>query len=225
MRANHPTTLHDIRNFLAAQGHAVPAWSSSRRPLEALYEVLQQQRHDEGFWRDLAALTNRIEDARLRPSAFAGCEALGNADVDGLLTDLRSALPDTDSGPRPMRSWTATLNATALAGFILLGAVVGCDDPVTPDEALCDAAAEYDIAGDDEQAVFCELCDIIDESASSDWVHETLMECIPEMSADAREDLLDEFVNASDEDLANILIGLAQSPECDDDWDDNYNDH
>jgi len=223
---SHPTTLHDIRTFLSEHGRHVPAWSPSRGPLDALVGLLSERRDDERFWRDLAVLTRRIENQRIRPDAFAGCEALGGGDVDCLLDELRRAIPaEADSAPTSTRSWAATLNATALAGFVLLGAMAGCDDPVPEGEGACEAAETYDIVGADEQEVFCELVAIIDESGSSDWIRDTLMECIPSLSADERADLLDEFLEASDEELAALLEGLAFSPTCDDDWDDNYNDH
>lgn len=223
---NHSSTLHDIRTFLATHGHDVPAWSPSSEPLDALVDVLADRRNDERFWQDLAALTRRIENQRVHPAAFAGCEALGGGDVDRLLRELREAMPTaSDTAPVSTRSWAATLNATALAGFILLGAMVGCEDPVPEGEGACEAVETYDIVGADEQEVFCELAAIIDESSASDWVRDTLMECLPTMSADDREDLLDGFFDASDEQLAAMLEDLAFSPTCDDDWDDNYNDH
>ena len=221
---NHPATLHDIRSFLATHGRDVPAWSPSSKPFDALVGLLAERRDDERFWQDLAALTRRIENQRVRPSAFAG--VLGGGEVDRLLRELREAMPtEPDTAPVSTRSWAATLNASALAGFILLGAMVGCDDPVPPGEGACEAAENYDIVGVDEQEVFCELAAIIDESSASDWVRDTLMECLPELSADDRADLLDGFLDASDDELAVLLENLAFSPTCDDDWDDNYNDH
>jgi len=223
---SHPTTLHDIRTFLATHGQHVEAWSPSNKPLDALVGLLAERRDDERFWRDLSGLTRRIENERVNPSVFAGCEALGGGDVDRLLRELREAMPaDSDTGPVATRSWAATLNATALAGFVLLGAMVGCDDPVQEGEGACEAAEVYDIVGEDEQEVFCELVAIIDDSSSSDWVYETLMECIPTLSEDLRSSLLDDFLEASDDELASLLEELAYSPACDDDWDDNYNDH
>lgn len=73
--------------------------------------------------------------------------------------------------------------------------------------------------------MYCELVSIVEDSAHADWVIDTLRECLPELSSDTRDELLDAFLDASDDELATILEGLALSPECDDDWDDNYNDH
>jgi hypothetical protein len=223
---HQPTALHDIRSFLATHGQVVPAWSPADEPLQALYSLLQQRRHDDAFWRDAAGLARRIESTRIRPATVSGLEAIAGGDLDKLIADLRASVPETADAPRSMRSWAATLNATALAGFVLLGAAVGCDGPLAGGNgnAQCDEAAEYDIDAD-EQDVFCELMSIVDDSAHDDWVVDTLRECLPDLGSDVRDELLDAFLDASDDELANILEGLALSPECDDDWDDNYNDH
>jgi len=213
--------LHEIREFLARHGRDVPAWSATSAPLEALYALLADRRDDEVFWRDLASLVARIEDTRVRPDALA--DAFGASEVNRLVRDLRAELPTESGQPRTMRTWAKTLGATALAAFFVLGAAMGCE-PFDPDSAECDAAIEFEIP-QDEQTVFCELVEIVEDASPAQWVIDTLMECIPSLAEDQREDLLDEFASASDDELADLLFDLATSPDCDDDWDDNYNDH
>jgi hypothetical protein len=213
--------LHDVRAFLARHGHDVPAWSSTSAPLEALFALLAERREDEAFWRDLASLVARIDDTHVRPRVLAG--AVGAHEVQRLVRDLRAELPAASDPPRTMRAWARTLGVTALTAFFVLGAAMGCE-PFDPDSAECDAAIEFEIP-QDEQTVFCELVEIVEDASPAQWVVDTLMECIPTLAEDDREDLLDEFVNASEDDLADLLFDLATSPDCDDDWDDNYNDH
>ena len=220
---NHDQTipLHDVRAFLTRYGHDVAAWSSAAAPLDALYAMLADRRDDEVFWRDLTVLTRRIEDARVRGDAAGS--ALGATQVDQLLDDLRAEIPVQSTPQRSVRSWTRTLSATALAAFLVLGASMGCE-PFDPESAECDAAIEYEVP-QGEQTVFCELVEIVEDTAPASWVHDTLLECIPSLAADDREDLLDDFVTASDDELADLLFELATSPDCDDDWSDNENDH
>ncbi len=221
MNRTKTVPLHDIRSLLSRYGHDVPAWSSTAAPLDGLYALLADRRDDEVFWRDLASLTRRIEAAR--DHSDPSIAALGATRVDELLTDLRAEIPVAAPTQRSASSWARTLSATALAAFLVLGASMGCE-PFDPETAECDAAVEFQVP-QDEQTVFCELVEIVEDTAPASWVHDTLMECIPTLAADDREDLLDDFVNASDDELADLLFELATSPDCDDDWSDNENDH
>ncbi len=212
--SEHTTSLHEIRDFLGRHGDAPPAWSDTVTPLDALYRLLQERRDDPVFWADLAELTRRLEDARLRGDlAVAG--GLEPARVDQLLADLRESLPASDSGPSSALAWVGSgVGLAAIAGFVLLGASLGC-----PTTALCPEAGDAGIA-DDEQATFCSLVEIIDSAEINESAKDDLIACLPELNAEEREDLLDDFENASEEELAGMLMEMAATNECDGSGDD-----
>ena len=229
MQAIHPVnpTLHDIRSFLVAHDHAVPPWSPTHTPLEMLYGLLRQRSGDDTFWRDLCVLVRSVDANRTRPAG-----ALSDLDVDGLLDELRTAMGDDHGSPPPsMRRWAATSPIAALSGFLLLGAAMGCsgtteddDDDSASQQALCQEAEDHEIP-QVEQDVYCQLVDIIEASSPSNDVRDELMECLPEISAEQREALLDAFLAATDEELAELLEDTAFSELCgyptdDDDSDD-----
>jgi hypothetical protein len=213
--SEHTTSLHEIREFLGRHESAPPAWSDPATPLDALYLLLKERREDPLFWADLADLTRRLEDARLRGDlAVAG--GLDAARVDRLLADLRESLPANGDGPPNVRAWIGSgVGLAAVAGFVLLGTSLGC--PTTT--ALCPEAGDAGIA-DDEQTVFCALVDIIDTAEIDDGAKDDLLACLPGLGADERSDLLDEFENASEEELAELLTDLAASSDCDGGGDD-----
>jgi hypothetical protein len=229
------TSLHQIRAFLDRHGAATPAWSEPERAVDALYELLRARRDDPAFWADLADLTRRLDDARVRPELVEGSEVLGLESVDHLLAELRTALPSTDRGPRTAREWIgAGIGLGALASFLLLGTSIGCpapdhpgvnddDDEYTP----CTEATDAGIQDEAEQRVFCDLVDLIESAEIPPGVRDDLLACLPELGAEERSDLLDEFENASEEELADLLEELAVAEPCgeggDDDttpWDD-----
>ena len=214
------TSLHEIRDFLGRHGSAPPAWSDARSPLDALYGLLRERREDPVFWADLAELTRKLEDAR----RFEDAPALDGARMDQLLTDLREALSVDGDAPSNATAWIGSgIGLSALAAFVLLGSSLGC-----PTTAVCPEAGDAGIA-EDEQVVYCDLVAIIDASGIDEGAKDDLLACLPEMNAEEREDLLDEFENASEDELADLLMVLAASAEChgsasDDDttdpWDD-----
>ncbi len=225
------TVLHDIRSFLDDHDHPVPAWSPAHTPLEALYRLLRDRQGDDALWSDLTALTRAVAEARLRPD-----HALEPADVDDLLAELRHTVGGPSGGdPLPLRRWAATAPIAALSGFLLLGAAMGCTTPGNDDddddsavvEQPCQEAIDHEIPAA-EQDVFCQLVDIIEAASVGDGTREQLMECLPELSAEQREELLDAFLAASDEELAGLLEDTAFSQLCGwegDDDDDTINDH
>jgi hypothetical protein len=213
-QSEHTTSLHEIRDFLGRHGGAPPAWSDPATPLDALYRLLKERREDPLFWADLADLTRRLEDARLRGDlAVAG--GLEPARVDQLLADLRENLPVNGDGPRNVRAWVGSgVGLAAVAGFVLLGASLGC-----PTTALCPEAGDAGIA-DDEQTVFCSLVEIIDSAEINESAKTDLIDCLPNLNAEDREDLLDEFENASEDELVELLMEMAATNDCDGGGDD-----
>jgi hypothetical protein len=221
--------LHDIRSFLRDHDHPVPAWSPAETPLAALYRLLRQRQGDDALWNDLTTLTRTVAESRLNPDG-----ALARADVDDLLAELRNTLGE-DRASVPLRRWAASAPIAALSGFLLLGAAMGCTTPANDDDDddsafqqnMCTAAIENEIPAS-EADVFCQIVDIIEASSANDAIREQLMECLPELSAEQRQELLDAFLTASGEELADLLEQTAYSGEwcgTGDDDDDTINDH
>ncbi len=221
--------LHDIRSFLQTHDHPVPPWSPVETPLAALYRLLRGRQGDDALWNDLTTLTRTVAESRLRSDG-----ALARADVDDLLAELRHTL-GRDEEAVPLRRWAATAPLAALSGLLLLGAAMGCTTPANDDDdddstfqqSICTEAIENDIPAS-EADVFCQIVDIIESSSANDAIREQLMECLPELSAEQRQELLDAFLTASGEELADLLEQTAYSGEwcgTGDDDDDTVNDH
>ncbi len=223
-----PTTLQEIRRFLAAHSEAQAPWSSSGETLQALYNVLHRHREEDRFWQDLGALVRRLEDRGVHPSLIQGREAYDHRAMDSLLVDLREALPRGDETAGSVSSWArSSLMAPALAAFTLLGVAAGCTVPMTSGDdddndatpvELCDQAEALGY-GEEEGQVYCELLEIIDGSSASKSDKIDVIDCLETLSSIRREELLTQFQTATEEELATLLDQLAASEECDD-WDD-----
>ena len=240
MNTKHRTTtsLHEVRSFLVDQGVASPPWSSGAEAVDALYALLRERRDDEAFWGRLEGLLTRLEDARVRPELISGADVLGGAAVGQLLIDLRLALPAGGDGPTDARSWARGATAArALAAFLLLGAAVGCqpqlnggdDDDVAgvdddDDVGTCDEAEALELEGDDAD-VYCELLEIIEGADVPTSIRLDVLECLPRLSAEARETLVESFRTMDEEELADALQDLAWSWLCNPDEDDDDADH
>ncbi len=229
------TSLHQIRAFLDRHGAGIPAWSEPERAVDALYALLRERRDDPVFWAELSELTRRLDDARVSPELVDGSEVLGLGSIDRLLVELRESLPATERAPRTAREWVgAGLGLGALASFLVLGAAIGCPAPNHPDVGdddtsytPCAEATDAGIQDEAEQRVYCDLVDLIETAEIPPDVRDDLLACLPELGAEERENLLDQFENASEDDLAELLLDLAETEPCgaggDDDttpWDD-----
>jgi hypothetical protein len=231
MHATPPVNplLHDIRSFLRTHGHEVPPWGPAHAPLDVLYRLLRRRHADDALWNDLSTLTSTVATSRRSSGG-----ALSHAAIDGLLDELRHTLGQ-DTTTVPLRRWATTAPIAALSGFLLLGAAMGCttpgndddDDDSATQEAICQEAIDHEIP-EAEADVFCQIVDIIESSSGNDAIREQLMECLTDLSADQRQELLDAFLTAGADELAELLEEAAYSGEwcgTGDDDDDTINDH
>lgn len=220
------TTLHEIRDFLAAQAVGPAPWSPARSAVDALYALLRERRGDPGFWAALETLVARLQDARVRPEVIRGSDVLGHATTAELLAALRDALPAKDDGPGEARAWARTTSeARALAAFLLLGTAVACtpqlgdddDDDDTTEATGCPEAPQG--LSDHNTDVYCELVDIVRNADVPTWTRDDVLDCLPSLSSAYREELLEMFREYSDSQLANALSELADDcyPPGDDD--------
>jgi hypothetical protein len=222
-----PTTLNTIRDFLAAQGSDTPAWSPAERAIDGLLELLRQRKEDPEFWTALEGLVTNLQDSRVAPELVEGSELLDGATLGQLLKELRAALP-SDEAPATARGWASGLGAIqALAAFVLLGTAVGCPPvrgPATP--ATCSDVEQLGLSEEDGQ-VYCDLLELVSGADIEDYEQTLLRDCLQEMSSTRRQQLLDSFEGLSEEELADELIWLAESDECEDlaGDDDDFGDH
>jgi len=204
------TTLHDVRDFLTARGAAPSPWATASEVIEALLALLRRRQHDDRFWEELERLLERLEDARVRPELIRGAEVLDGAEVGELLRDLRRALPASAgaSGGGWIRGARA---AKVLAALLLLGTAVGCQPYYG---VVSDCSVDQAGLNPDEK-VYCELVGMVEDSDVEDDVASDVLGCLPERSAVRRQQLVQQFRNLSDEELADALEDLAWSRECD----------
>lgn len=206
------TTLHDVRDFLHAQGADLAPWTPAAETVEALLALLRQRRDDEAFWTELAGLLEQLEDARVRPELIRGAEVLDGAAAGELLTALRRALPQVDA-PAGDRSWLRGASAAkVLAAVLLLGTAVGCP----PNQGVVDDCSIEDQELTESEQIYCELVGMVDDAGVSSGVANDVLDCLPMLSTVRREQLVEEFRSLTDQELAEALQDLAWSQECDD---------
>jgi len=202
--STHTTSLLEIRRFLEAERAAPAPWAEPRESLESLYALLVARRDDPRFWARLEELVRRLEDHRVNLPRLARSEAFGYATVEKLLADLRADLrKGADLAPVSWkRALASSLQATSLAGFLLLGtASASCGDDST---APCSEAADSGISGEDGE-IYCELVDIVRDSQLDPMNQDALLECLPDLDAAYREQLLESFQTMDDDALNDAL--------------------
>jgi hypothetical protein len=206
-----PTTTRRVRDFLEAQGLAPRPWSTLDETYSALYGLLRSRRDDNAFWKPVAGLVRDIvadaaEGERRLPARHA--ELLRSWDVEGLVRDLRRALPGECAPAGDHRGFARTLGAPVLGGFLVLGlAAAGCDkvdDPgggggETPEWAatcsLDDSSEIYSAIDDNEEISTGEKTD--------------LCKCMAAMQTDWQSDLSAVFEDCGTEELAYVLEDLV----------------
>lgn len=224
---NTHTSLSDIRNFLADENVAPPPWSSPGTAVESLYRLLEARRGDSVFWSNLKNLSFRLRDARFNANALDRSDVLVGVTLNRLIDDLRYELgiqrPIKTTSFKGLRS---SISATALTGLLFLGLATACgsddsNDNDDNDDNSCEQEAEdYGLSGDDALN-YCELVDIINEADLSQSDRSALLECMPDLDGWERSYLLDQFQNASDEEISDILEDiLGPCDMCDPDTSD-----
>lgn len=208
-----PTSLGDIRRFLDSQGDPLPPWSSGEQALDALHARLAARRADPAFWAALAPLLRRLQDRRVRPELVRGGEVLDGARVEELLEALAESL--AAGRPGGARAWArGGPKLKAIAGFALLGAAAACDGEGKDSAVTCYEATTSGVTDAAEVEVYCALVDVIRDAELSESDETRLIECLPSISATERSNLLDEFANMTEAELADYLVGLAYSSPC-----------
>ncbi|MBZ0271075.1 hypothetical protein K8I61_03500 [bacterium] len=94
---------------------------------------------------------------------------------------------------------------------------------ITPDYPYCDRAAWQGYDGQ-EAEIYCALIEIVEQSSISSGEKDDILECLPELSATRRAELLELFQEMDDTELAAYLEGMLDyGAECDDfAWDDDH---
>jgi hypothetical protein len=216
----HTTSLLEIRRFLEAEKAAPSPWAEPSESLESLYALLVARRDDPLFWSRLQDLVLRLEDHRADLSRIGNSEAFGYATVEKLLEDLRADLcGNTVSAPISWKTaLSSSLRATSLAAFLLLGAATAsCGGDSEPDlDGLCDEAVANGVSGT-EGEVYCDLVDIINGSTLSGAAKADLLDCLPDLDALYRAQLLDDFQTMDDAEIAAYLQEMLNPcGECND---------
>jgi len=227
------TTLSTIRDFLRAERREPPPWAPPTRAVDELYAMLTERRDDDLFWARLGDLASRLADRRFCSAALARVEALDGATVDRLLEDLRASIGGASEPRRTLKDWLGSaISVAALTGFLLLGTAAGCaeddddqgsdsdvdsdsdsdsdtdSDTDTDTDDLCDEAIGHGFSGA-EGEIYCDLIEIIEEADVADWIKQQLYECLPELDADYRANLLEQFQSMSDAELAAYLQDMV----------------
>lgn len=233
------TSLMDIRDFLSIQDCAPAPWETPQGVVDCLYGYLKTKQSDSIFWTDLKELVDNLEDAQFDRDAFAGSLAFRGTALSDLVEDLRHALGDDGGGSDDhdgrLKTWTRkSLSAASLLSFLLLGSAFGCavgDGEMSESDVsvqIDNVCSEGSYSGWDGELT-CELLSIIDAADIDAKKKNQLLQCLPKLDIQAREDLLAQFDTLSDEQLVmeleevnfcavkGELIGQGEGPG---DWDD-----
>jgi hypothetical protein len=104
----------------------------------------------------------------------------------------------------------AALGGPGLAAFLMLGAAPGCGDEGNPES--CDAGG---LEGEDAR-VYCDLWTLVDEAAISEHQKGEMFRCMDDQGAAERAELLEQFSQMTDEQLAGTLTSRTDGcAECD----------
>jgi hypothetical protein len=212
-----PTTLSDIRSFLAIQRHGPPPWSPSEAALDGLLGLLVEKQESDLFWEQLAELSRRLQDRQLHRELVTGSDVLGFHTTDELLRALRESLRAHQGEQRGSPFARQQSNPRSIAGLLMLGLAVACGQPGEDsgsDEGddACQEAADNGITGEDSD-LFCQLVDMIEASGLGSSDKEALLECLPEMGVSQWELLLTNWASMADQEVEEQMENLAES-EC-----------
>jgi len=128
-----PASLIRVRCFMNTTGRLkVKPWASAEETLDAFHDMLQRQRDNDAFWKDLEGLLASLtRDIKKRLSGNVPDNELLDATRHGaLLSEIRSALAASKGQPTGFRRLASALSAPAVAMLLLLGGTttVGCDN-------------------------------------------------------------------------------------------------
>lgn len=143
-----PTLTQRVRAFLDAYDPIEP-WSTWTDALDRLHALLIARRDDSGFWADLQALAddlqNDIQRGRCEGLPAPEAELLSEAHVASVLTELRDALDGTRAAcPGSMQLMLAGRSAALAACVTVIAAAltIGCgrtESAAAPDSAIITA--------------------------------------------------------------------------------------
>jgi hypothetical protein len=214
MSETYSTGLIEIRDFLRER-RCVPApWSAPRDVVDGLYAALTEKRADAVFWGDMKVLLRQLNDRRVNTAALRNLEVLSDGALDKIADDLRASLNGGNGqGRSALRRWVSQpVGIAALLGFLVLGTAVGCDEGGNGSGA-CPAAKEDNVPSD-EAAVYCQLVSLIRSADIAQWDRDALLDCLPELDGAYRENLLAQFNEMTDEQLADALEDLVYADVC-----------
>jgi hypothetical protein len=205
-----PTTTQRVRDFLLAEGVAAQPWSSLDDTYAALYGLMRARKDDERFWKPLGGLLRQIvadaaEGPRRLPAPLA--ETLKTWDVEGLVRDLRRALPgEGEDAAGGYRRLCSALGAPVLGGFLALGlTAAGCD--MAPGEGGDDPPAWAEGCGLDASS---EIYDAIDGADGlGDTEKSGLCTCLAAMQTEWQENLSAVFADCEPEKVVLALEDFA----------------
>lgn len=217
-------TLVELRRFLVEEGCALEPWSSPEAVVRSLHDLLAHKRDDERFWARLKELSRRLDARDFDARGLPDFEVLGPAAIDRLVDELRGSVGPSRS--RSVLDWLRTGAGLGAILVVVLGLALSCADeepadidaPWSPDAWQCDVVADgHGITDEAERDALCQLGDYVKGAAVTDSTMRAVLDCIPGYDAAWRADLLDQFENATAEELNALLVDLiGPGGDCED---------
>ncbi|HEY3445218.1 MAG TPA: hypothetical protein VGK67_02595 [Myxococcales bacterium] len=135
-----PTSLQQMRGFLAESDAVLPPWSSADEVMDGLAALLHERRGDDAFFARLAPFLEELRDNAARgKSALAArdAELLSQATVESMVRELRDSLGRAPSGAAPsiIRRLVGERAVPLLCLALLTSGLSGCTQPADPTSA------------------------------------------------------------------------------------------
>lgn len=132
-----PTSLQQMRRFLAESGARLPPWSESDHVLEELVSLFHARRDDSAFFARLTPFLSALRESAARGESglpTKDAEVLSQATVESLVEELRATLRSAPAGaPKSfLRSLIGERTAALMSLALLAAGVTGCSKSEPP---------------------------------------------------------------------------------------------
>ena len=193
-----PSALQELRTFVSADGHDLPPWSSAGELMEHVFGLVHGRRDDEAWLGRLGELVVGLRTSGALDGETSWRPLVDREYLDALIREIRQ-MHDLPSGQRG--GFLGGLGLQAVLGLSAMTLAVGCAQ-------VCDEATQDGIPAEHAEA-YCELVDYIKAADIGDQMQDELLDCLPTMPSSRRDELVDLFATATEDEIADQLLELA----------------
>lgn len=193
-----PSALQELRTFVSGDSHDLPPWSSAGELMEHVFGLVHRRREDEAWLGRLGDLVVGLRTSGALDGETPWRPLVDRDNLDALIREIRQ-MPDHPNVPGG--AFLRGMGLQAVLGLSAMTLAVGCTQ-------VCEEATEAGIP-DDHAASYCELVDYINGANIDADLQDELLDCLPTMPSAKRDELVDLFATATDDEIADQLLELA----------------